>query len=172
MVRKDSFQFGGVDMLAVYGVRAVAHDVLVPRMRPRLLSIPGRDGSYDFGTGAYEDRLVRIACDSRKALSRQTLRELALLLSRKGRLVLWDEPEKYYVGRLYDDTALRYIGRIGHEFDLTFVCEPFAYGPGVEKAAPGAVGYEGTARTPGVLTLTNTGTTTISTVRIVIRRLA
>lgn len=170
MVQKDSFSFAGVDMLARYGVRAVSHDVLVPRLRPRLLAVPGRDGSYDFGAKRYDDRLVRIACDSRRALTRQEIRELAHLLAQKGRLVLWDEPEKYYVGRLYDDAALTYLGRVGHAFDLTFVCEPFACGQTVTKALGGRVDYEGTAECGTRVVLKNTGSTLIRAVRMIVKR--
>lgn len=170
-VSKDSFRFGGVDMLERFGIRAVSYDVLAPRLRPRRLVVPGRDGSYDFGARRYEDRLVRIECDSRAALSRQALRELAHLLSKKGQLILWDEPDKHYAGRLYDEAALRYIGRIGHEFTLTFVCEPFAVGQTVAEAVGGRAAYGGTATTPVRLTLTNNGTTAVTGIRMLVRRI-
>lgn len=170
MVQKDSFSFAGVDMLDRYGIRAVSYDVLAPRLRPRLLTVPGRDGSYDFGARRYDDRQVRIACDSRRALSRQEIRELAHLLSKKGRLVLWDEPEKFYMGRLYDDAVLTYLGRVGHAFDLAFVCEPFAYGAAVVKPLGGAVGYEGTAECGTVVRMRNGGTSLVAGVRLRVTR--
>lgn len=171
MVQPDSFTFAGVDMLGQYGIRAVSTDVLLPRLRPRLLTIPGRDGSYDFGAGRYEDRTIQIDCDSRRALTRHELRELALLLSQKARLVLWDEPDKAYLARLYDDTPLRYIGRVGHEFTLVFQCAPFALGTAQTRApAQGRLTYEGTAQTPTRLTITNQSPTTIHGLRLLITR--
>lgn len=157
-------------MLQAYGIRAISHDVLLPRMRARRVTVPGRDGSYDFGAGAYEDRLVRISCDSRSALARGQLRELALLLSQRGRLTLWDEPDKHYVARLYDEAELRYIGRIGHTFDLTFVCEPFAVGTERVKALPGRIGYPGTARTPCAISIRNDGGSSVIGLQVIVRR--
>lgn len=169
IVQPDSFAFGGVDMLKAYGVRCVSHDVLLPRLRPRKVTVPGRDGEYDFGAKRYEERRIRLTCDSMRALSRGALRELAELLSQKGRLVLWDEPNRYYVGRLYDEAQLQYIGMAGHAFDLTFACEPFAYGLDVDTAIGAQVSYRGTAESPGRLVLTNTGSTAVSNIRIRIR---
>lgn len=158
-------------MLSRFGIRAVTHDVLLPQLRPRLLAVPGRDGSYDFGARCYEDRRIRIACDSMRGLARGELRELAYLLSQKGKLVLWDEPDKHYAARLYDPTALSYLGRAGHAFELLFVCEPFAVGRRVKRGEAGLVHYAGTAQTPVRLTLRNVGTTTVKRLRIVIRRI-
>lgn len=170
MVQQDSFSFDGVDMLEAYGIRMIAHDVLQPRLRPRLLTIPGRDGSYDFGANRYDDRLIRLDCDSRRGLTRDALRSLSGLLSRKGRIVLYDEPEKFYTGRLYDDAALAHIGRIGHAFELAFICEPFAQGETVRQALGGRVQYGGTAETPAIITLRNTGAGEIARVRMIIRK--
>lgn len=156
-------------MLAEYGIRCVAHDVLLPRLRPRLLTLPGRDGSYDFGAARYEDRLVRLACDSVAALDRAKLRELAGLLSRKGRLELGAEPDKAYVGRIYDEAQLTQVGRVGHAFELAFVCEPFAEGETVRAAIGGPVAYRGTAETGVRMWLRNVGTADVQGIRVLVR---
>lgn len=169
-VQKDSFAFAGVDMLAAYGIRMVARDVLAPRLRKRLLEVPGRDGTYDFGARWYDDREVRLVCDSLRGLTRAEVRELAYLLSRKGELVLWDEPEIRYVGRLYDEAELTRVGRIGYTFELRFVCEPFALGETVQGAVGGRVQYEGTARTPVRLMVRNDGGEVMRGLRMRVRR--
>lgn len=169
-VQKDSFTFDGVDMLAAYGIRMVAWDVLAPRLRRRLLEVPGRDGSYDFGARWYDDREVRLVCDSLRGLTRGEVRELAYLLSRKGELVLFDEPGMRYVGRLYDEAELERVGRAGYAFVLRFVCEPFALGETVQGRVGGRMGYAGTARTPVRLQVRNVGDGVVWGVRVRVRR--
>lgn len=168
-VQPDSFLFAGVDMLDTYGIRCISHDPLFPKLRSRLLSIPGRDGTYDFGAQNHDDRTIKLACDSMRGLTRQELREVAALLTQKGRLVLWDEPDKYYIGRIYREEQLKYIGMAGHEFTLTFTCEPFAYGKTVSGPLERQIEYTGTAATPTRVQITNTGTTIISGLRMRIR---
>ena len=97
----DSFTFGGVDMYEAYGIRVVHYDLLLPKLRPRKVTIPQRSGEYDFGARYHDERVLLLECDSRNSLTRAQLRELAYALSKKNRIVLWDEPEKYYIGQLY-----------------------------------------------------------------------
>lgn len=168
--RPDSFLFAGVDMLETYGVRCVAYDVLLPKARARKVTLPMRDGAYDFGAQYYEERQVKLDCDSLMGLSRRQLREAAHLLSKKAPLVLWDEPDKYYVGQLENSAALSYLGRLGHAFTLTFVCDPFAYGRTVQEAIGGRMTYGGTARTPTRIEIYNAGSAAVQGVRIRMRR--
>ncbi len=156
-VQADSFLFCGVDVLLAYGVRCVGHDALLPELRRRAVTVPARDGAYDFGANRYEGRKIRLDCDTTRGLTRQEIREMAALLAKKGRLVLWDEPDKHYVGRVYRQTELKYLGMAGHEFVLEFECEPFAYGQSVTAALEGPAGYAGTARTPTRVRVTNMG---------------
>lgn len=168
-VQPDSFVFRGVDMLATYGVRCISSDPLLPELRPRKIEVPGRDGAYDYGAAHYVERIITLHCDSMRSLRREELREVALLLTAKGPLVLWDEPDKYYIGRIYRQTELRYIGMVGHEFDLTFVCDPFAYGKTVNGPLETRIQYAGTARTPTRIQITNTGNTTITSIKMRVR---
>lgn len=175
-IQPDTFAYAGVDMLATYGIRCSGYsfDTLTPKLRPRKITVPGKSGTRDFGAKHYEDRALRIQCDAmERRLDRHEIRELAYLLSKKGRIVLWDEPDKYYVGRLYDAAELKYIGMVGHEFSLTFICEPFAYGRTYSGPMPerfvGDDAYLGTATTPTRIQVTNTGQNTIPGFRIIIR---
>lgn len=169
IVQPDSFAFAGVDMLAQYGIRCVSHDPLLPKLRERTIALPGHDGAHDFGARRYDTRTIKLDCDSMRSLSREELREVAYLLTRKGRLVLWDEPDKYYVGQIYKETQLKYLGIAGHEFPLTFSCEPFAYGKVVSDTMPVQFAYAGTAETPTRIQITNTGTQPIIGLTIRIR---
>lgn len=157
-------------MLETYGVRCISYDVLVPKARARKVTVPLRDGAYDFGALCYEERQVKLECDSLMGLSRQQLREVAQLLSKKAQLVLWDEPDKYYVGQLEGGAALSYLGRAGHTFTLVFLCEPFAYGKAVQETIGGRMQYGGTARTPVRVEVVNAGSAAAQGVRIRVRR--
>lgn len=169
-VQPDSFTFAGVDMLEVYGIRLIAYDVIQPKLRPRKKTIPGRSGAYDFGARWYDERTLRLVCDSMRGLSRQDMRELSALLSRKGNIILWDEPDKYYVGRLYNPEQLKNIAQGMYEFTLNFICDPFAYGRRVVGPLPEPIEYAGTAPTPTYIQVINTGTTAIRGVTMTICR--
>lgn len=169
----DSFTFGGVDMYERYGIRVLHYDVLLPQLRRRKVTIPKRHGTYDYGAKFYDDRLIRVECDTRRALPKDEIRELAYTLSKKNQLRFWNEPDKYYIGRVYDTAELNYIGDIGYEFALTFECDPFAYGNIVAVPISGSLRpqYQGTAPTPTRLTITNVGAEAVSKIQIRIREI-
>lgn len=170
----DSFLFGGVNMLQDWGIRGYIVDGLIPAKKTRRVDLPGRDGVYDFGSTFYKNRALKVRCDTMRGHSRDEIRRLARVLSTKSRIVFWNEPEKYYLGELQNQIELTYLGRAGHAFELVFDCDPFAYGASVEKRWAGAtgnvVGYAGTARTPAVLTVKNTGASPIQGLTITIRQ--
>jgi len=149
------------------------YDVLIPPLRPRKVVIPRRSGAHDYGAKYYDERIMRLECDTRTGLSKDQIRELAYTLSKKNRLRLWNEPDRYYIGRIYDASELNYIGSIGHEFVLTFVCEPFAYSDPVQLPVVGGEStrpnYIGTAATPARITIRNTGSGDAVGVQIRIR---
>jgi predicted phage tail component-like protein len=160
-VSMDSFIFSGHDFLKEFGIRGIVKDPLYPKIRERKVTIPSRHGAYDFGAHYYNERTINIDCSILRPMTRHQIRECAYALSQKGYLYIWDDPDKYYVGRIYDDKVFRYLGRVGVEFTLTFTCEPFAYGVTVSGLGPAIFSYRGTAETPTRLQLTNNGTTPI-----------
>ena len=153
---KHSFSFCGVDMREKYGlIVEKAEDVLAPDLRERKVEIPSRDGAWDYGAENYDERRLVITCGA--LLTREQCRELSYELSRKAEIRLWDEPGKYYVGRIYDSTSIERVVGKARKFQLVFVCEPFAYG---EQKTENFVGekkleYAGTARAPTRITITN-----------------
>lgn len=155
---KYSFTFGGVDMREKYGVWVVAEDTFLPKLREHKVTVPGRSGAYDYGSDEYDERELVLECDTRTGKTRQELREIAYLLSKKNRIALWREPDKYYIGRLYEDPELEDLGEVVYKFKLKFTCEPFAYGETVQAPAA-SVAYDGTAKTPTRLEITNIGST-------------
>ena len=159
---KYSFTFGGVDMRETYGVWMTAYDVFFPPLRAHKITIPGRSGAYDYGSDDYDERTLRLTCDTRTGKTRAQMREIAYVLSKKHEIRLWQEPEKYYIGRLYDPSELEDLGQIVYKFSLTLICEPFAYAETKEvkpSAALWNAAYAGTARTPTRIQITNRGAT-------------
>lgn len=172
-----SFSFNDVDMFERYGVRirdnGFAEDNLIPNLRARKATIPNRSGAYDYGAKYYDERELTIKCvvlglsDNYKLI--KLLREIAYDLSSKGRIKLWYEPDKYYVGRLYNAIPIGIVRNIGAEFDLKFVCEPFLYGDTIVKQFSGGtidLNYKGTANTPTRIEIINNGNTPIRGISI------
>lgn len=166
----DSFQFGGYNSLDDWGIRVVKYDTLMPPKRPRKRSIPLRDGQYDYGAINYEERTVRIDCVLENRIDRAELREIAYLLSKKEQLRLWDEPEKYYIGEIYDAAEVEdYFEETMREFTLTFICEPFAYADAKTVAladGENAAGYSGTVARGCVIEIRNPNAFDVSNITI------
>ncbi len=151
-------------MFAEYGIKlkenSFPKDVLLPGLRSRKVTIPLRHGSYDYGAAYYNERAIQIECVTKKVISREQTREIAYVLSKKARIRFWTEPEKYYIGRVYQAPTLDQLRNVGNEFSLTFVCEPFAYGETLTEnfeSRQFSPSYSGTAATPTYIVIENTG---------------
>lgn len=160
-LNKSSFTFGGVDMYERFGIQLEnePHDVILPPLRSRKITIPQRHGSYDFGAKYYDERGLQLDCVTVRTLSREDVREISFMISRKSEIRIWNEPQKYYIGRIYDSTGLEQIRNIGNKFQLLFVCEPFAYGATSTVAFVNRQflpTYIGTAATPTYIVIRNT----------------
>lgn len=167
----DSFQFGSYNSVTDWGIRVVKYDTLMPPKRSRKRSIPLRHGQYDYGAQNYEERAVRISCVLEKQIARAELREIAYQLSRKAQLRLWDEPDKYYVGEIYDAAEIEdYFEETMREFTLTFICEPFAYADAKTVAladGENAAGYSGTVARGCVIEICNPNDFDVSNITII-----
>lgn len=170
--RRGTLIFNGVDLYETYGILVErVEDDLLPALRERKVVVPGRSGAYDFGAQYYDERLLTLPSGSTRQLTRGEVREVSYALSKKGRIVLWDEPDKYYLGRIYDATDLERVLRTMRKYTLHFLCEPFAYGETVQVDFHGPVwsaSYAGTQETPTRLQITNAGSTTANGIQITI----
>ena len=166
----DSFSFGQYNSLDDWGIAVIAHDTFLPPKRERKLSIPGRSGAYDYGAKNWEERTLRIECSLMRRITKAEFREIVYILSKKNRLRIWNEPDKYYVAELYDSAdVMDYYLESMREFELTFVCDPFAYGSILTvplASGRNQVNYGGTAETPAVIVLKNTSETEATNVTI------
>lgn len=166
----DSFTFGRHNSLTDWGIRVIKYDTLTPAKRPRKIAIPRRSGMYDLGADCWEERTVRIECVLERRISRSELRAIAGALSRKDRLRLWDEPDTYYIGEMYDPAEITdYFDEAMREFTLSFVCEPFAYGRTVTlplSSGENTIPYGGTANAPCLIVLRNTSAAEVANLTI------
>lgn len=166
----DSFSFGTYNSVDDWGIMVIGHDTFLPPKRSRKISIPGRSGAYDYGAKNWEERTLRIECSLMRQITKAEFREIVYILSRKNRLRLWNEPDKYYVAELYDSAdVLDYYLESMRDFELTFVCEPFAYGSILTvplASGRNRVSYGGTAETPAVIVLKNASETEATNVTI------
>lgn len=171
---KSSFLFGGIDMYQRFGISIVddgmPKDVLFPQLRSRKVTIPLRDGSYDYGAEYYDERPIPYTCVTVKAGTRDDAREMAYILSKKSEIRFWYEQDKYYVGRVYQAPDLEVLRNVGNRFTLTFIMEPFAYGESLTRNFTGLhyePEYIGTAPTPTRIIIRNTGAINAQNIKII-----
>lgn len=178
-IDKNSFMFGTVDMYDRFGIQLTneIEDLLLPGLRERKVVIPGRSGSYDYGARYYNERGLRLTCTTPRRFEREEIREISYILSKKNEIRIWNEPDKYYLGRIYDQTALSQLKKYVQEFDLTFICEPFAIGEHKQENFGNFLDmrnnshtYIGTAPTPTHIEITNNGLTAATGIQITMIR--
>ena len=169
-IPKGSFQFGNHNSLNDWGIVVNSYDVLLPPKRERKVTIPGRSGRYDYGAKSYEERTLVLHCYLERQISKAELREIAYALSEKKKLILWQEPDKHYVAELYDPSEVTdYPMEIMREFELTFICEPFAYAATKEEVISDGVNildYNGTAAAPCRIIIENPNNYKVSNIVI------
>lgn len=171
-VEHHSLLFGGVDMWTKFGMRVLAiSDVLKPELRERKVIVPKRSGAYDYGAKYYDERelTLRILI-LENTLTRAQEREFSYYFAPKKRIILWNETDKYYLGRAYKPPELKQIRNGGLEYEITFMCEPYAYGETKTEAFTSnsyTPAYKGTAPTPTRIEITNNNQTSATQVQIV-----
>jgi phage-related protein len=143
-----------------WGIKVIAHDVFMPQRRERKQQIPYRNGMYDYGSKYFEERELTLDCLLTRQIRKAEFREIIYELSRKRSIYLWNEPDKYYVGQLYEPAeVIEFPAEIMREFSLVFLCEPFAYGQQAQVISlargENPIVYGGTAETPCLIRIKN-----------------
>ncbi|MDD7319280.1 MAG: phage tail family protein [Prevotellaceae bacterium] len=166
----DSFEFRGVNFREKFGIRIRKIDYLLPPKRARKRLIPGRHGMYDFGSECFDERIIRIECDLLKSLTRAEVREISALLKDKGKLILWDEPDKHYMGEVYTPSEIEEFPKAKmRTFTIEFICEPFAYSETkyeTLKLGSNDINYNGTIEAPCIIRLTNNSNINVKNITI------
>jgi len=172
-MRAHSLVFGNTDLREKYGV--IVQKIERPffaKLRPRKVEVPERSGAFDYGAKFRDELVLPVRCGTAALLTQADVRELIYELSFKNTITLWDEPDKYYVGRLYDGGKIERLVASMRTFTLSFICEPFAYGKTVEQAIGMhyVPAYSGSEKTPCRLQIANVGDAAATGVRITITR--
>lgn len=104
----------------------------IPSIRNRTVEIPGRPGVWDFGS-EFGTRVFELPCiiqQSNRTDLMSIFRDLAKLFNpQKGvkKLILDEQPNRYYLARIFDAISAEQIFTIA-DFTLTMVCpDPFGY---------------------------------------------
>lgn len=165
-----SFSFGGINSVTEYGIYCVQSYPFIPPKRERKIVIPGRHGVHDYGANTFDEIGIRLECSCLDDIDRDDFREVSAWLSKKSRLIFWDEPEKFYIAELFKAPNISWKTLYSMDsFILNMVCEPFAY---KEKSSVqiargnNAIGYEGTQEAPFVMTITNQNAFSVSNIQI------
>ena len=104
---------------------------LLPAVKTKRLEIPGISGVYDFESSEYSMRSVTmkiayIGTDYSELRTRA--RSIAAWLSNSSwcKLIINDEPDKYYLAKVTSEIDLESLWMSGSA-DISFDCQPFAY---------------------------------------------
>jgi len=184
-----SFSFRGRNSHEM-GLLANSYDFVLPPKRERKQPVPFRHGTYDYGSKWYDERVLRLRCvwitERVRRMTRADIREVSFWLSQKGQIRLDVEPDKYYVGELFEPSEL--VAHYNYakedlqtgstdtttgEFTLEFTCEPFALRTVVTQdiaSGTNRIDYKGTAETPCVIILRNPNSFAVSNVQVAVVR--
>ena len=126
-----SFEFKGIESKSLGLICQSVSRPILPAMRPQLVEIYGKSGVYDFHNNDYGTRQITMHIaymgESYQDL-RSRAREIAEWLNTRqwSKLIINDEPDKYYLARVYGPVNLETLYRSG-QADIAFECQPFAY---------------------------------------------
>ena len=113
-------------------VETVNRPLLLPARRSEV-TIPGRDGVYDFSDGTYDNVVIPVVIqyiDETFEELRTRARRLAAWLSQATytSLIFTDESDKYYSAKIYDAASVEKIVKLapGEKTTVNFNCQPLA----------------------------------------------
>lgn len=104
---------------------------LMPAMKTKTVNINGQSGVYDFGENEYEPFILTMSIayvgDSLIDI-RSKARDIAswLKTNKWSKLIIGDEPDKYYLARVANEADLETLKTLG-QANIPFICQPFAY---------------------------------------------
>jgi len=120
-----------INSLNDFGIKVIGYDTFTSDKRDRRVKVPYRQGTYDFGEKFFDDRQIEIDCETTAGGVTNTkaqMREFAYYMKNKGKLYLWDEPDKYYIAELMKAPRIKVSQRyVSQQITMSLLCEPFAY---------------------------------------------
>ena len=128
---KNGFSYNGIHS-SVYGAYLKSKDrSLMPSLRKRELTIPGRHGVYSFDDETFAKRMISIEINylgDDYPDMRYTARDISAWLNGANgyrELIFDDEPDKYYSAKICSAVGLANIHTIGTA-QIQFECQPHA----------------------------------------------
>lgn len=129
-----SFSFNGINSESFGLICKSVKRPLLPAVKVSSNDSKGTSGIHDRAETEYDSRQISMKIqfkeDSFEDL-RIKARQIAAWLSSSTRkkLIINDEPDKYYLGKIVEDTDLNFIVErlSAGSADLVFVCQPYAY---------------------------------------------
>jgi predicted phage tail component-like protein len=126
-----SFSFKGVDSESFGLICRSVKRPLLPGAKFARVEFPGTSGAYDYDHLEYQLRQVTmngVYLGTSFNEMRSRARNIAAWLSSStwGRLIINDEPDKYYLAKVTGEIDLQSVLEAG-AFEVTFDCQPFAY---------------------------------------------
>ena len=106
---KAHFKFNGIKSSDKNIVLKKYKPIFLPALNVEYEQVPGRHGSIEFNDNTRQDIVVEtdiaILGDSRQEVMANA-RAVEHWLSQKGQLSFWDEPKKFYIGRIVNQIPL------------------------------------------------------------------
>lgn len=126
-----SFEYNNIKSRAFDLICKSVKRPLLPSIRPREIIINGKSGVIDYDNDDYDTRpiIMHIAYIGKNYIDlRSKARDIAawLSLGKWARLIINDEPDKYYFAKVVNEIDLDTLKRSG-KADIVFECQPFAY---------------------------------------------
>jgi putative phage tail component, N-terminal domain len=124
-----SFNFLGKDSFSDYGIIIEKRPVIPkPQRNIDYIEVPGRSGSLRIDYETYNDNIIPIQCwfkDNDVASKADEVK--AWLNSGGGRLILSNQPDRYYLAHVTDQIDFSQEWKIFSQFLINFRCQPFKY---------------------------------------------
>ena len=126
---KAHFKFNGIKSSDKNIVLKEYKPIFLPALNVEYEQVPGRHGSIEFNDNTRQDIVIEVDIailgDSKTEVM-VNARAVEHWLSQKGQLSFWDEPQRFYIGRIVNQIPLERTAVWGN-VTLLFRCEPFAY---------------------------------------------
>lgn len=154
-----AFNFNNIESSAYSLVCKSVKRPLLPAVKVRRIEPVGVSGVYDFDENEYAMRTVNmgvayVGTDYTELRTRARSIAAWLSVGAWSKLIINDEPDKYYLAKVTDEINLKGLWEAGIA-EITFDCQPFAYS--VTEVVESVV-----LAAPGTKAFTNLGTRVIN----------
>lgn len=125
-----SFNFGGKDSYKDYGIIIAKRPTLPsPKRRVSYVDVPGRDSSFRYDEGTYEDITIVVECTVKGNKLAEKLDNIKswLLGTGEGELIFSFQDDKKYTAQVVNSIDFKQVFKYTSVFPIIFNCRPFKY---------------------------------------------